>query len=242
MNNYGKEVSIMKKSMNYIIPGLLVMAVVIMSLMKSPEKIAEMLSNISSELTVFSVFIHLILLVVIATGLIVKKYRNIVFFSFIAFLSLSATVISTIYMIPTNILMFAAIFVLIIYAWLNKELNFEFDDITPSNKYFGVLALIFGFWYLHWVESPIWINALLYSPLGSVNCPTLLTICGFLCLTAKPRLVTLNLVVAVFTLYFGIFGIFLLGAYVDIVLVICALFLIVRSAFYATHNDVFDKK
>ena len=47
----------MKKLMNYIIPGLLLMAVVIMSLMKSPEKIAEMLSNISSELTVFSVFI-----------------------------------------------------------------------------------------------------------------------------------------------------------------------------------------
>jgi len=231
----------MKKTLDYIIPGLLVMAVVIMSLMKSPEKIAEMLSNISSELTVFSVFIHLILLVVIATGLIVKKYRNIVFFSFIAFLSLSATVISTIYMIPTNILMFAAIFVLIIYAWLNKELNFEFDDITPANKYFGVLALVFGFWYLHWVESPVWLNALLYSPLGSVNCPTLITICGFLCLTAKPRWVMLDLVVALFTLFFAVYGILFLGAWVDIVLILCALFLLCRVAFSETHNDFFDK-
>jgi len=73
----------MKKSLNYIIPGLVVMAVILLSLMRSPEKIAEMLSDISRDLTVFSVFIHVILLVVIATGLIVEKYRNMVFFSFI---------------------------------------------------------------------------------------------------------------------------------------------------------------
>ncbi len=170
-----------------------------------------------------------------------KKYRNIVFFSFIAFLSLSAAVISIKYMIFPNIIMFATIFVLIIYAYLKKELIFEFEDITSVNKYFGILGLIFGFWYLHWVESPILLNALLYSPLGSVNCPTLLTISAFLCLTAKPRSVMLESVVALFTLYFGFFGIFLLGAYVDIVLVLCALFLIFRLAFYETHKHIFDK-
>jgi hypothetical protein len=52
----------------------------------------------------------------------------------------------------------------------------------------------------------------------------------------------LDLVVALFTLYFAIYGILFLGAYVDIVLVICALFLLRRVAFHATHNDVFDKK
>jgi len=242
MNKYGKEVVLMKKSLDYIIPGLVVLAVIMLSMMKSPEKIAEMLSDISGDLTVFSVLTHVLFLIVIATGLLVKKYRNMVFFSFIAFLSLCAAVISTYYMALTNIIAFGTIFVLIIFAWHNRELNFEFDDITPVNKYSGVLALVFGFWYLHWVENPVWFNALLYSPLGSVNCPTLLTITGFLCLTAKPRSVMLDLVVALFTLYFAMYGILFLGAWVDIVLVICALFLLCRVAFHATHNDVFDKK
>jgi hypothetical protein len=241
MNNDGKEENLMKKSLDYIIPGLVILAVILLSLMRSPEAIAEMLSKVSSELTVFSVLTHVLFLIVIATGLLVKKYRNVVFFSFIAFLSLSAMVISINYMVLTNIIAFTTILVLIIFAWHNRELNFEFDEITSANKIFGVLALVFGFWYLHWVESPVWLNALLYSPLGSVNCPTLLTICGFLCLTAKPRSVMLDLVVALFTLYFAVYGILFLGAWVDIVLVICALFLLCRVAFSETHNNVFDK-
>ncbi|MEW6094764.1 MAG: hypothetical protein AB1531_12450, partial [Chloroflexota bacterium] len=40
---------------------------------------------------------------------------------------------------------------------------------------------------------------------------------------------------------FWFFGVFRLGAYVDIVLIISALFLIVRSASYATFKDVFEK-
>jgi hypothetical protein len=231
----------MKKTLDYIIPGLVVLAVVLLSMMRSPEKIAEMLAGISSDLTIFSVFSHVLFLIVIATGLLVKKYRNLGFFSFIAFLSLSAAVISTYYMALTNIIAFGTILVLILYAWHNRELNFEFDEITPVTKFFGVLALVFGFWYLHWVESPVWLNALLYSPLGSVNCPTLITICGFLCLTAKPRWVMLDLVVALFTLFFAVYGILFLGAWVDIVLILCALFLLCRVAFSETHDDFFDK-
>ena len=231
----------MKKTLDYIIPGLVVLAVVLLSMMRSPEKITEMLAGISSDLTIFSVFSHVLFLIVIATGLLVKKYRNLGFFSFIAFLSLSAAVISTYYMALTNIIAFGTILVLILYAWHNRELNFEFDKITPVTKFFGVLALVFGFWYLHWVESPVWLNALLYSPLGSVNCPTLITICGFLCLTAKPRWVMLDLVVALFTLFFAVYGILFLGAWVDIVLILCALFLLCRVAFSETHNDFFDK-
>jgi hypothetical protein len=231
----------MKKTLDYIIPGLVVLAVVLLSMMRSPEKIAEMLAGISSDLTIFSVFSHVLFLIVIATGLLVKKYRNLGFFSFIAFLSLSAAVISTYYMALTNIIAFGTILVLILYAWHNRELNFEFDEITPVTKFFGVLALVFGFWYLHWVESPVWLNALLYSPLGSVNCPTLITICGFLCLTAKPRSVMLDLVVALFTLFFAVYRILFLGAWVDIVLILCALFLLCRVAFSETHNDFFDK-
>jgi hypothetical protein len=60
----------------------------------------------------------------------------------------------------------------------------------------------------------------------------MVTICGFLCLTKKPRSVVLEAVVSLVTLYFGFFGLFRLGAYIDIALIICALFLIFRLGSY----------
>jgi hypothetical protein len=81
---------------------------------------------------------------------------------------------------------------------------------------------------LHWVEAPVWLNGLIFSTLGAVNCPTMLTVCGFLCLSEEPRSALLEATVALATLYFGFFGLFRLGAYIDVVLIICALFLIVR--------------
>ncbi len=217
------------------------MAIFAMTMMKTPEEITTLLTRVTSELTLFSAFVHLLFLVVVAVGLLFKKIRNISFFLFIAFLSLSATIISTIYMILPNILIFATIFVLIISAYLKKELNFELEEIQPINKYFGILGLIFGFWYLHWVETPIWLNALLYSPLGAINCPTLVTICAFLCLTVKPRSMALEFVTALITLYFGFFGIFRLGAYVDVILIVCSLFLIIRLSSSFTDKGIFEK-
>ena len=232
----------MKNKIKWIILGIILMAIFTMTMMKTPEEITKTLTEVTSELTLFSAFVHVIFLAVAAVGLLFNKTRNVLFFLFIAFLSLSATIVSIKYMILPNILIFATIFILIINAYLKKELDFEFKEIEPVNKYFGVAGMIFGFWYLHWVETPIWLNALLYSPLGSINCPTLLTVCAFLCLTAKPRSVMLELVTALITLYFGFFGIFRLGAYVDVILIICALFLIIRLSSSLTNKGVFDKE
>jgi hypothetical protein len=232
---------LVKNRIKWWVLGIVLMAIFAMTMMKTPEEITTMLTRVTSELTLFSAFVHVLFLVVVAVGLLFKKIRNISFFLFIAFLSLSATIISTIYVILPNILIFGTILVLIISAYLKKELNFGLEEIEPINKYFGILGLIFGFWYLHWVASPIWLNALLYSPLGAINCPTLVTICAFLILTVKPRSVTLEFVTALITLYFGFFGIFRLGAYVDVILIVCALFLIIRLSSSLTDKGISEK-
>jgi hypothetical protein len=94
---------------------------------------------------------------------------------------------------------------------------------------------------MHWVESPIWLNAFLYFPLGVVNCPTMVTVCGFLCLSQTPRSGILEAAAALITLYFGFFGIFRLGAYVDVALILCGLFLIVRLSSYLTYEHTFGE-
>lgn len=194
-----------------------------------------MLINITTQLEIFFLIAHAIFLAVLLIGFFYKKVRNILFFSFIVFLSIAGLVISTIFVVLPNIIMFAIITILLINAFKKKELNFELKNVNFPSMLFGIIGLIFGFWYLHWVEDPIWINALFYSPLGGVNCPTMLTICAFLCLTIKPRSNILEVAVGLITLYFGFFGIFLLGAYIDIILIVCSLFLLMRA--YLIHQE-----
>ena len=226
----------MRKKVKWIVLGLLLSAIFVLTFMKTPEAITSMLENISKEVKSYSAFVHILFLAVIGLGLLVKKIRNSLFSLFIAFLSLSATIISVKYVVIPNIIIFAMFLALIIHAYLTKNLNFDLKNIGAVNLFFGIIGLVFGFWYLHWVESPLWLNALLYSPLGAVNCPTMVAICGFLCLSQKPRSAILEAAVSLITLYFGFFGIFRLGAYVDVALIICALFLIVILESHLTYE------
>ena len=232
----------MKNRMNWIVVGLLSLAVFVLTFMKTPETIRSMLENVSKEVRTYSAFVHILFLVVIGLGLLFEKIRNNLFSLFIAFLSLSATIISIKYVIAPNVIIFGMFFVLIIHAYFAKKLTFDLRNIAPVNLFFGILGLVFGFWYLHWVESPIWLNAFLYSPLGAVNCPTMVTVCGFLCLSQKPRSALLEAAVALMTLYFGFFGLFRLGAYVDVSLILCGLFLIVRLSSCLSDEHTFGER
>ncbi len=61
------------------------------------------------------------------------------------------------------------------------------------------------------------------------NCPTLVAISGFIILTKKPRFDVLEITLGALTIYFGFFGIFRLQAYVDILLVLCGGYLLLRN-------------
>jgi len=228
--------------LKWIVLGLLFSAIIGLTFLKTPEAITAMLETVSKETKSYSAFMHFSFLAVIGLGIFVGKIRNSLFSLFIAFLSLSATIVAGKYMIAPNIIIFGMFFVFTIHAYLTKKLNFDLKNIAPINLLFGILGLVFGFWYLHWVESPVWLNALLYSPLGVVNCPTMVTICGFLCLTQNPRSAVLEATVALITLYFGFFGIFRLGAYVDVALILCALFLLVRLKSDWAHEYNFGER
>jgi hypothetical protein len=214
--------------LGWTILALLLLSTFALTLTRTPETVAAMLMQVSTDLQRYSAFVHILFLAVAVLGLLAARARTTLFVAFIAFLSLSATVVAVRYAIVPNIVVFATLSVLIAHAYLTKNLNLQLEHPPLPDLLFGIPALIFGFWYLHWVQSPIWLNALLYSPLGAVNCPTLVTICGFLCLTQQPRSAPLEAALALATLYFGFFGLFRLGAYVDVVLIVCALYLIVR--------------
>ncbi|HUL30930.1 MAG TPA: hypothetical protein VLZ03_10815 [Thermodesulfobacteriota bacterium] len=218
----------MKNKVGWIVLGVLCLASFVLTFVKTPEAITSMLETVAKETRGYAAFVHLLFLAVLGLGLLTARLRNLLFSLFIAFLSLSATVFAVKYVIAPNVIIFGMFFVLVLHAWLTKQLDFDLKHSAPIDLFFGIFGLVFGFWYLHWVESPVWLNALFASPLGVVNCPTMVTVCGFLCLSQKPRSALLEAAVGIVTLYFGFFGIFRLGAYVDVALVLCALFLLVR--------------
>lgn len=145
-------------------------------------------------------------------------------------LSGAAAVVSIKYLIIPNIIIFITFFVLTIIEIAKKQLDVGYQELKPVNKIIGIIAIIFGFYYLHWVEYPIFLNALIYSPLGIVNCPTMVAYCGFLCFLKKPGSLFLEFFIAAITVYFGFFGVMRLGAYIDVILIFAGMFLIIRMA------------
>jgi hypothetical protein len=199
-----------------------------LTFVRPPAEIAAWLQEAADGAQTWSVILHVVMLVILVIGLAIRPLRNHLFAAFLVLITCSATVISISHGLIPNIIVFGLVCGLIGQAWLTGRLNFDPLERRPLPVLVGLVGLVFGFWYLHWVPGPVALTALYLSPLGALNCPTLLAVCGFLCLTTKPRSSLLEAVTAGSTLFFGFFGIMRLGAWVDVALILCAAFLILR--------------
>jgi len=218
--------------------GLLITAIILMTLSVSPDYIRTMLTDVTVQVTVYSLVTHIALLLTLVVGLLIKNIRNQIFTTFIMFISLSGFVASIIFTITPNMIIFGLFAILIANSYLKGELNFDFTTLNRLDIIFGTIGIVFAFWYLHWVEEPIWLNALLYSPLGTVNCPTMLVVCAFLCLSVNSKSKILATTVSLITLYFGFFGIFILNAFIDIILIACSLYLLYKTWFVQYNHSI----
>ena len=217
--------------------GVIFVLVIIMTFMRTPEYIIQTLTLISSQLKYYFLTLHILMILLLGIGIVWRRYRTQFFFVMMFLLSLSSTVVSSIFIVIPNILFFVSITILVLSDFISKKLNWDLKEVKVLDLLFSSIGLIFGFWYLHWIEEPIALNALLYSPLGGVNCPTLVMLTALLILTKRPKSDMLSIFVGSLTLYFGFFGMIRLAAYVDIVLILCGLYLITRVVL----NTIFIK-
>ena len=208
--------------------GITLVLIIIMTFMRTPEEIVNKLITITNQLKYYFLVVHIVISLLLVTVIIWKKFRNQIFFIIMILLSLSSTIISSIYVVLPNIILFGIITVMVLIAFISKKLRFDLKNTTIIDLIVSSIGLLFGFWYLHWIEEPIALNALLYSPLGGVNCPTLVMLAAILILTKKPKPIMFQAYVGILTLYFGFFGMIMLDAYVDFVLILCGLYLIIR--------------
>ncbi len=188
----------------------------------------------------YTVLTHVIFLTILVEGIIFKKVNDELYAGLMAFFAITTAIIALLFMLIPDIIFFSLIFVLTINAYFNKELTWDLKNTDRISRVFAIISFSFGFWYLYWVGSPIWLNALYLSPLGLLNSPTLLTICGFLCINKVPRSKKLEIVVAIISLWIGILNILIFGIYIDIVLIIVASFLMIRICYLNNKHIIED--
>jgi hypothetical protein len=213
----------------------LLAVVFLMTLMKPPSEVNQMLFMISGQFKNYALLMHAVVLAALLMGLFISKARTHLFAGMVALLAGSAAVIAMVHSVLPNIAVFWLYLVLILMAFFRDQLSWDFSQIKAADWLFGITGIVFGFWYLHWVESPLLLNALLYSPLGILNCPTLVTISGLLCLSSQ-RPQVLDFTTGLVCTYFGLYGIILLSAYVDVVLVLCGSYQLSRVVLALRQN------
>jgi hypothetical protein len=225
----------MKKSTRFIIGTIIFLALFIFvaigfqgnSMALNADSLHEKLVNTTRDMKGLSLVNHILFIIVFLSSFLWKKSRKVIFTLFMIYLCIVAFISAFKYNIVGNYFYFPIVICLIIYAILTAKIKFDFTKLTLTDKILGSLALIGSFWYLALVESPVLLNALSYSPVGVVNCPTVLALCGFLILNTekKNRSHPLEFVVICGALFFGGLGLLTMNVYFDIALVTMALYM-----------------
>jgi hypothetical protein len=98
----------------------------------------------------------------------------------------------------------------------------------------GIALVAFGSGYPHFVEGP-WYRVLYAAPAGVVPCPTLAVVAGFTVLTGAHGSRTVPVALAVWTAFYALFGVFVLGVVVDIGLIAGVIGLVAVAAHNILH-------
>jgi hypothetical protein len=189
----------------------------------------------------YTVLTHVIFLAVLIQGIVFHRVNDELYAGIMAFFAITTAIVAILFMIIPEIILFTLIFGLTLNAYFNKELTWDLKSTDNVSRFLAIFSFFFGFWYLFWVQSPVWINAIFLSPLGILNSPTLLIICGFLFINKEPRSNKLELVVAIVSLWIGIINIIIFEIYIDFILVVVALFLIIRLGYSINEKRIVKK-
>jgi uncharacterized membrane protein len=128
---------------------------------------------------------------------------------------------------PFNGSLFAIMAILILVFGLKSSLQ----PIGLSQLPFviiGIMMIIFGLVYPHFIETNSIFRYLYASPVGLIPCPTLSILIGFVLLFNGFGSQSIILAFIVAGLFYGFFGAFKLGVYLDLFLILGTLTLSVK--------------
>ena len=195
--------------------------------MPKTQDIIAGLHSIANEYTAFAILWHVVFYLLLAL-LIFKWEPSNRFLGILLFLPLlSVAVFAWISGNPFNgsIFTLMAIFIFI----FGIRTSTETISLSPFPYYLiGIVMIIFGLVYPHFVNADSFIKYLYASPVGLIPCPTLSILIGFILLFNGFGSQSLTVTFIVFGLFYGIFGILKLAVYLDIFLLIGTLSLLIK--------------
>ena len=182
--------------------------------MPAPELILQGLTYAASRFEFLSIFWHivfLLLLVMIAAGRRPND-RAIAMILVLPLTTVALVAFRT--QNPFNGIVFSLASLLLYFlGWriTTAKCRITWDFLSI----FGVLMILFGWIYPHFLPDPGWLRYLYATPLGVVPCPTLSLVIGFTLLFhgfgSKAWMLTLG----IFGLFYATVGIFRLGVILD---------------------------
>jgi len=195
--------------------------------MPKTEEILNGLQKIVNDYSTIAIIWHLLFYAFIA-ALIFKLLPTNKLFGLLIFVPvLSVALLAFLSGNPFNGILFSILAIIIIIFGLGASSQ----PVQTSQTFFmviGILMIIFGLVYPHFVNTDSFLKYLYASPVGLIPCPTLSILIGFLLLYNGFGSQSLTLTFIVFGLFYGIFGVLKLAVYLDIFLVFGTITLLVK--------------
>lgn len=186
-------------------------------MLKSQEIISG-LQAIVNEYSMYAVIWHVVFYVLIIALIANWKPSNELFVLFISLPALSVAIFALLSGNPFNGTLFSILAILILIFGVKASSQ----PVSISQMPFvvtGILMIVFGLIYPHFIEPNSVIKYLYASPVGLIPCPTLSILIGFVLLFNGFGSQPITLTLITFGLFYGIFGVLKLAVYLDFFLV-----------------------
>jgi len=196
--------------------------------MPTPNEILEGLATISNNFTFVSIIWHIIFAVAIAALITGWRPPRRLAAAALAVPLLSVSIFAWIHHNPFNGIVFLLFALLLIIVGLRLP-NEKVRAAPAWGFVIGILLVIFGWVYPHFLESGSWFEYLYAAPTGLIPCPTLSISIGFALLANGMSSRAWSLLLAFVGLFYGLFGALRLEVRLDIGLFIGALTLLILA-------------
>lgn len=196
--------------------------------MPSSEEILSGLFEIVSKYHMYALFWHILfylLIIILFSG---WKPTNKILSVILSFPLFSVSIFAWISGNPFNGFMFAFFGLVLLISGL-RNTNQKVTVENSFYKYFGILTIIYGLAYPHFIPDASTLTYFYSSPIGLVPCPTLSTIIGFAIFYNGFNSKKWSISLCILGLIYGFVGVFRLNVLLDIGLLLAAVILILQT-------------
>jgi hypothetical protein len=195
--------------------------------MPKTDEIINGLQTIVNDYTAFAIVWHVVFYFLLA-ALIAKWLPSNKLLGFLICIPLlSVAVFAWLSGNPFNGILFSVITILvIIFGFKTSNQPIQMSQVPFMVT--GILMIVFGLVYPHFINAGSFLKYLYASPAGLIPCPTLSILIGFLLLYNGLGSQSITLTFIAFGLFYGIFGVLKLAVYLDIFLIFGSIALLVK--------------